>query len=65
MRKQTLPVAYIENGKWVLTEPYDPSNRITCSPYGEMSDGTMVWENAEGKQFTRCRFFGKYYFCEM
>lgn len=65
MRKQTLPVAYYENGHWTLSEPYNYDNRITCVPYGEMSDGTMVWEDSEGKQYTRNKFFGKYYFCEM
>lgn len=65
MRTQTLPIAYIKDGCWVLSEPYEPANRISCNPYGEMSDGTMVWADANGKQYTRQRFFGKFFFCEM
>lgn len=65
MKKNRLPVAKYENGKWMLSEPYDFDNRIVCTPYGEMSDGTMVWESENGKQYTKQKFFGKYYFCEM
>ena len=64
-RKQTLPIATYKNGKWHLTEPYEPENRITCTVIGEMCDGTLVWEDENGKQFSRQRFFGKYYFCVM
>lgn len=63
--KQNLPVVYYEKGKWVFTSPYDYNTRISCKPYGEMSDGTMIWEDEEGKQYTRNKFFGKYYFCEI
>lgn len=65
MRQQTLPVAYFEKGHWVLTEPYEPDNRITCRPYGEMNDGTLVWVDDEDNQYTRIMFYGKYYFCKM
>ena len=63
MKKQTLPVATYNKGKWVLSEPYEYSNRITCKPYGEMSDGTMVWQDKNEKQYIRMKFFGKYFFC--
>ncbi len=65
MKKNRLPVARYKNGRWALDEPYEENNRITCTPYGEMSDGTMVWADENGKQYTRQKFFGKYYFCEM
>lgn len=60
--KNTLPIAYLEKGKLVLTEPYDYDNRITCELIGEMSDGTKVWEDNNGKQYTKNLFYGKYYF---
>jgi len=65
MRKQTLPVAEYVNGKWFLDEPHEPNNRITCEAYGVMDDGAIVWEDSNGKQYTRARFFGKFYFCKM
>lgn len=64
-RTQTLPIAAYKNGKWELSEPYEPENRITCTVVGEMCDGTIVWEDNKGKQFSRQKFFGKYYFCKM
>lgn len=64
-RVETLPTAIYKNGKWCLSEPFEPENRITCSVVGEMCDGALVWEDENGKQFSRQRFFGKYYFCEM
>lgn len=65
MRRETLPTGKHEDGKMVLSSPYDPEHEITCTPYGEMSDGTMVWEDKSGKQYTRNKFYGKYYFIEI
>lgn len=62
---QRLPIAKIENGKVILTDYEDYEKWIECEPYGEMSDGTMVWENAEKKQFIRKRFYGKYFFINL
>ena len=64
-RTETLPTAIYQDGKWELGEPYDISNRKTCSVIGEMNDGTKVWQDENGKQFSRQKIFGKYYFCEM
>ena len=64
-RVENLPTATYTGGKWHLSDPYDMTNRITCSVYGEMSDGTKVWTDESGKQYTRQKIFGKYFFCEM
>ena len=58
--KQTLPTIRYEDGKPEL----HMSEMIACSPYGEMADGTMVWESENGEQFIRCKLFGKYFFSE-
>ena len=65
VRTERLPVAKYINGKWNLSEPYDGENRIYCSVVGQMCDGSLVWEDENGKQYSRQRFFGKYYFCVM
>ena len=65
MRRESLPTATYKDGKWILSEPYNPKNYVTCSVIGEMSDGAKVWVNDNGKQFTRQKIYGKYYFCEM
>lgn len=65
VRIERLPVAFYQDGKWNLSDPYSYENRIECSVIGEMSDGTKVWEDSTGKQYTRQNFFGKYYFCKM
>ena len=54
-----------KDGKWELSDPYDYNNRITCTVCGEMCDGVKVWADEKGKQFTRQKLYGKYYFCEM
>ena len=64
-RVETLPTAIYRDGKWVLSDPYDYTTRKTCKVYGEMSDGVKVWQDENGKQYTRQKLFGKYYFCEM
>lgn len=64
-RAETLPTAFYKEGKWELAEPYDIKNRKTCSVIGEMCDGTRVWADETGKQFSRQKIFGKYYFSEM
>lgn len=64
MKKQTLPKATYKNGMLYLTEPYEPENRITCGVIGEMSDKSLVWEDSNGNQYLRMKFYGKYYFCE-
>ena len=64
-RTETNPIAKYTPDGWVLGEPYEPNDRITCTVYGEMSDGVKVWTDENGKQYTRQRFFGKYYFVEM
>lgn len=64
-RNETLPTAIYEDGKWVLSEPYDIKKRKTCSVIGEMCDGLKVWADEEGNQFTRQKIYGKYYFCTM
>jgi len=64
-RSEALPTAIYKNGKWELGAPYDYNSRAVCSVYGEMQDGTKVWVDEFGKQFTRQKIFGKYYFCEM
>ena len=65
MRKESLPTGKYINGELVLNPPYDWTKEVICTPYGEMSDGTMVWQDETGKQYTRNKFFGKYYFIEL
>lgn len=62
-RVENLPTARYENGKWNLSEPFEIENRITCSVIGEMCDGTKVWQDDNGNQYSRQKIFGKYYFC--
>lgn len=64
-RNETLPTAIYRDGKWELSDPYDYNNRKTCKVCGEMCDGVKVWADENGKQYTRQKLFGKYYFCEM
>lgn len=64
-RIETLPIAIYRDGKWKLSEPFDMAARKTCRVIGEMCTGSKVWEDADGKQYTRQKVFGKYYFCEM
>lgn len=65
IRRESLPLAKYERGEVVLSNAYGDVNYITCTPYGEMADGTMVWTDENGKQYTRNKFFGKYFFFEM
>lgn len=55
MRKETLPTGRYEHGKLMLCNPYTTKPETvftTCTPYGEMQDGTMVWADREGRQYT-------------
>jgi hypothetical protein len=68
MRKETLPTARYEKGKLVLSNPYTPKRATvftTCTPYGEMQDGTLVWADREGRQYTRQKAFGRFFFVEL
>lgn len=65
MRRETLPTAIRVNGKWKLSEPYTDECRVSCTVYGEMSDGTKVWQDDTGKQWFRQKLFGKYFFVEI
>ena len=56
----TLPVMRWINGHCVWFH----NMKITCSPFGEMSDGTMVWADEDGNQFLKQKHFGRYFFCE-
>lgn len=62
MKKQTLPTAIYISGEWHIAEPYNREKYITCEIYGEMADGCKVWVDANGKQYTRQKIYGKYYF---
>lgn len=68
MRKETLPTGRYEGGKWVLNDAYTPNwenEFITCAPYGEMQDGTLVWADKYGKQYTRQKIWGRFFFIEL
>lgn len=68
MRRETLPTAKVESGRIaLLAPPYDPEGKglVTCTPYGEMEGGLLVWADDQGKQYTRNRIYGKYYFVEL
>ncbi len=65
MRKETNPIAYYSEGRLDLRDFGNMEAWITCIPYGQMSDGTMVWEDNEGNQYTRNKFFGKYFWVEL
>ena len=58
--KQTLPVMRYIDGHCVWFH----SKKVTCSPYGEMADGTMVWCDEDGNQWIRQKFCGRFFFCE-
>lgn len=63
--KQTLPTGKWNNGRLEIGSPYDPDGYITCEIVGQMQSGEMVWEDESGKQYTRNRIHGKYYFIEL
>lgn len=68
MRKETLPTGRYEHGKLMLCNPYTTKPETvftTCTPYGEMQDGTMVWADREGRQYTRRKFRGQFFFVEL
>lgn len=65
IRTETNPIAKYTSNGWVFSEPYEIENRVSCTVQGEMSDGTKVWVDKNGKQYTRNKLFGKYYFVEM
>ena len=64
MIKQTLPLIDYDSNqhKWVLT-----GEKISCLPYGEMADRTMVWQSSDedDRQYQRVKLNGKYYFIPM
>lgn len=68
MRKETLPTGKYEHGKFVYSNPYTTKQETvftTCTPYGEMQDGTMVWADREGRQYTRQKVSGRFFFVEL
>lgn len=51
---------YSEYGGFVANE------KITCEVYGEMDDGTKVWQDVNDGKFYFCfRMLGVYYFVAM
>ena len=65
MRKERLPIAQVIDGKLYIEDPFEDYGKITCVPYGMMSDGSMVWQNIEAyddRQYARVKYFGKYFF---
>lgn len=56
---QTLPAVTYKDGT------YQYIGRISCSVIGEMYDGIKVWQDSTGKQWTRHKLSGKYFFCEL
>ena len=68
MRKETLPTGRYKGDELILNDPYTPNwenEFTTCTPYGEMQDGTMVWADSNGNQYTRQKILGRFYFVEL
>lgn len=61
-RNQTLPTAKLEKGLYVLTD-----EKLTCEPYGQMSDGRLVWSDHRGWQYIKYKFHrdNRYYFVKI
>lgn len=59
MKRTAHLIEEVKHGEgWTLSE-----SKITCELYGEMDNGTKIWQDvATGKQYGLLRMLGKYYF---
>ena len=63
LRRETLPVAMYAGGKWIFEGlTGDGVGKVTCSPYGQMSDGTLVWTDSNENQYVRRKLWGVFFF---
>lgn len=57
--KQTLH-ELIRQGRWLVK-----GGLITCELIGQMDTGEMIWQDAEGRQYTRIKMSHRFHFVKI